>query len=101
MVNAGAKHYIPIDLEQSRLVGDEVLDYNNAYEPSFPNYFRLDGRISFKLNHKKFNTEFAFDVQNLTKHQNVLLESYDKESSEVRYDYQLGLFYVFLMRFQF
>ncbi len=101
VVNAGGKHYIPIDLEQSRLVGAEVSNYDEAYEPSFPNYFRLDGRISFKLNHKKFNTEFAFDVQNLTKHQNVLLESYDKESGEVRYDYQLGLFYVFLMRFQF
>lgn len=101
IVNAGGKHYIPIDLEQSRLTGGEIIDYDRAYEPSYPNYFRVDGRISFKLNRKKFNTELAFDVQNLTKHQNVLLESYDRESETIRYDYQLGLFYVFLIRFQF
>jgi hypothetical protein len=101
VVTAGGKHYIPVDLGQSRQIGAEILDYSKAYEPNYPNYFRLDGRISFKLNHKKFNTELAFDVQNLTKQQNVLLQSYDKESGNIRYDYQLGLFYVFLMRFQF
>jgi len=101
VVNAGGKHYIPVNLEQSRLLGAEVLDESKAYEPSYPNYFRLDGRISFKLNRKKFNTELAFDLQNITKHENVLLESYDKESGTIRYDYQLGLFYVFLIRFQF
>ena len=101
VVNAGGKHYIPIDLEQSRLLGTEVSDYSEAYKPSYPAYFRMDGRISFKLNRKKFNTELAFDLQNITKHQNVLLESFDKESGTIRYDYQLGLFYVFLIRFQF
>ncbi len=77
------------------------MDYSKAYEPNYPAYFRLDGRISFKLNHKKMNTEIAFDLQNLTNHKNVLLESYDVDTGEIVYDYQFGLFYVFLLRFQF
>ena len=101
VVNAGGKHYIPVDLEQSKTEGKKILDYTRAYEPSYPAYFRLDGRISFKLNRKKFNTEIAFDVQNITNHKNILLETYDVESATVKYDYQLGLFYVFLLRFQF
>jgi len=100
-VTAGGKHYIPVNLELSQLYGEKILDYSKAYEPNYPAYFRLDGRISFKLNHKKMNTEIAFDLQNLTNHKNVLLESYDVDTGEIVYDYQFGLFYVFLLRFQF
>ncbi len=101
IVNAGGKHYIPVDIGQSQIEGKKVLDYKNAFEPNYPDYFRLDGRISFKLNRKKFNTEIAFDLQNITNHKNILLENYDTKTSTVKYDYQLGLFYVFLLRFQF
>ena len=100
-VTAGGKHYIPVDLELSQYYGEKILDYDKAYEPAYPAYFRLDGRISFKLNHKKMNTEIALDVQNLSNHKNVLLESYDVSSGTIIYDYQFGLFYVFLLRFQF
>ena len=47
------------------------------------------------------NTEIALDVQNLSNHKNILLENYDVENAKVVYDYQFGLFYVFLLRFQF
>ncbi len=100
-VTAGGKHYIPVDLELSQYYGEKILDYTRAYEPSYPAYFRLDGRISFKLNHKKMNTEIALDVQNLSNHKNVLLETFDIDSGTLVYDYQFGLFYVFLLRFQF
>ncbi|MCF6366170.1 MAG: TonB-dependent receptor [Bacteroidales bacterium] len=100
-VYAGGKHYIPVDLEKSELAGTKILDYSQAYEPKFDDYFRIDGRIGFKLNSKKFNTEFAFDLQNITNHKNILLQSYDVDTNSVVYDYQLGLFYVFFIRFQF
>ena len=100
-VYAGGKHYIPIDLEKSKLMGRKILDYQNAYKPQYPPYFRIDCRMSFKLNRKKFNTEMAFDLQNITEHQNVLIETYDPNTASIKYDYQLGLFYVFLIRFQF
>lgn len=101
IVNAGGRHYIPVDLEKSQMAGVKVLDYNHAYEPQYPSYFRIDTRISFKLNRKRFNTEFAFDIQNITNHQNILLETYDPDTGTIKYDYQLGLFYFFLLRFQF
>jgi len=101
VVDAGGKHYIPVDLQASKLAGNKVLDYSEAYEPQYPSYFRTDSRLSFKLNRQKFNMELAFDLQNITKHQNILLETYDVASASIKYDYQLGLFYVFLLRFQF
>ncbi len=100
-VYAGGKRYIPIDFEASQLAGVEILDYTNAYEPQYNDYFRLDGRLGFKTNFKKFNAEFAFDLQNITNHKNVLLQNYDVETNTLVNDYQLGLFYVFFIRFQF
>lgn len=100
-VYAGGKHYIPVDLDASELAGSKVLNYSQAYEPKFDDYFRIDGRLGFKANFKKCNAELAFDVQNFTKHKNVLLQTYDVDSNSIVYDYQLGLFYVFLLRFQF
>jgi len=101
IVNAGGRHYIPVDLEKSQLANTRILDYEQAYLPQYPSYFRIDTRISFKLNRSKFNAELAFDLQNITQHQNILLETYDVESGSIKYDYQLGLFYFFLLRFQF
>ena len=100
-VYAGGKHYIPVNLEESELQGTKVLDYAQAYIPKYDDYFRIDARLGFKLNRKKFNTEFAFDLQNILNHKNVLLQTYDVESNSIVYDYQLGLFYVFFIRFQF
>jgi hypothetical protein len=101
VVNAGGKHYIPINFEESRQLGTKILDYRQAYEPQYPPYFRIDSRISFKLNLQKFNMEMALDLQNITEHQNILLENFDPRTASITYDYQLGLFYVFLLRFQF
>lgn len=100
-VYAGGKHYIPVDLEKSEAAKTQISDYSKAYDPQYPDYFRIDTRIGFKLNRKMFNTEFAFDLQNITNHKNILLQTYDVKSNSVVNDYQLGLFYVFFIRFQF
>ncbi len=100
-VFAGNKRYIPVDMEASKFYGVEILDYSQAFEPQYEPYFRLDGRISYNVNFKKVNAEFAFDVQNITNNKNVMLQSYNPETNQLRTDYQLGLFYVFLIRVQF
>jgi hypothetical protein len=100
-VYAGGKHYIPIDLQASEYAGKKIYDFGQAFEPRYPDYFRIDTRIGYKTNFKKFNAEVAFDLQNITNHKNVLLQSYNEKTNSIYYDYQLGLFYVFLIRFQF
>ncbi|MFO7790522.1 MAG: TonB-dependent receptor, partial [Bacteroidales bacterium] len=78
-----------------------VYDYAGAYAKRGPNYFRLDGRISLKLNGKKLSQEWALDVQNITNHQNVFNQTYDQSSNEVVYNYQQGFFPMFLYRLNF
>ena len=100
-VFAGGKRYIPVNMYASELAGKEVLDFTQAYDPQYNPYFRLDGRISYKMNFSKCNMEVAFDIQNLTKQENILLQTYDPTTNSIRNDYQLGMFYIFLIRVQF
>ncbi|MBI5217769.1 MAG: TonB-dependent receptor [Bacteroidia bacterium] len=101
IVSAGGKRYIPIDTALSRVAHAAVYDFARAYEKRYPDYFRIDVRAGMKFNFPKFNMEFGIDVQNITNHRNFFLESYDPKENKVNYDYQLGLFYIFLVRFQF
>ncbi len=101
VVSAGGKRYIPIDTALSKLASAAVYDTKHAYENRYPDYFRIDVRASFKFNFSKYNMEAGIDVQNITGHRNILLESYNVKKNRVDYDYQLGLFYIFLVRFQF
>ena len=100
-VKAGGKRFIPIDLQASRLKGEKVYLYAEAYRDRFPDYFRLDGRITLKLNFRKASTEFAFDVQNITDRKNVFLVNYNPGSGLLKYDYHLGTFYLALWRILF
>ena len=100
-VVAGNKRYIPVDMEASEFYGTEILDYSQAYESQYDPYFRIDGRISYLVNFKNVNAEIAFDIQNITNNQNILMQSYNPSTNMLRTDYQLGLFYVFLVRIQF
>ncbi|HBX52763.1 MAG: hypothetical protein A2275_08935 [Bacteroidetes bacterium RIFOXYA12_FULL_35_11] len=85
----------------SKLAHEAVYDFSQAYEKRYPDYFRIDARAGMKFNFRKFNMEPGFDVQNITNHRNVFLEAYNVERNTVSYDYQLGLLYIFLLRFQF
>ena len=100
-VYAGGKRYIPIDQALSELLGEEILIFEQAYKERMPDYFRLDIRAGYKINLKKLNIEMGFDIQNITQHKNVFMMSYDTKAKEIRYDYQLGLFYIALLRIQF
>ena len=83
MVSAGGKRYIPINLEQSILHGEAVYNYNEAYNPQFKGYFRVDLRISYRKNSRSISQEWSFDVQNLTNHDNIFMQRYDNHTQSV------------------
>lgn len=83
VVRAGGKRYIPINIEQSILYGDAVYNYDEAYNPQFKDYFRVDLRISYRKNSKSLSQEWSFDVQNLTDHDNIFMQRYDNNTKSV------------------
>ena len=98
---AGGKRYVPIDLEESRKQYKTVYNYEEAYEHKYNDYFCIDLRISFKLNGKKINQEWALDLQNVTNNKNIFRQVYNKQTGGLTTDYQTSFFPMFMYRINF
>ncbi len=101
LVWTGGRRYVPIDLDASRVNGEETLDLSSVYEQKYPDFFRMDLRLGFKRNKKRFTEEWALDVQNATNRQNFFAEEYNAATGEIQMFYQVGLFPVVLYRITF
>jgi hypothetical protein len=91
---AGGKRYTPIDLEASKLRGDEVRDVTRAFELQYPVYFRLDVKPGYRFNSKRVTHEFTVDIQNITRNLNVFQQTYDLVNKTIKTDYQLRFFVI-------
>lgn len=89
-VLAGGNRYLPIDAAASLENDGTVYDWENAFEERYPDYFRLNARISFHLNGRKINQEWALDLQNLTNHENIFTENWNNYQKQITTSYQMG-----------
>ncbi len=101
LVWAGGNRYLPINEELSIVEGKANYDWNRIYEKRYPDYFRLNARITYRLNGKKVNQEWALDLQNVTNHQNIFVENWDKQKQEVSRSYQMGFMPMMTYRIYF
>lgn len=88
---SGGLRYTPADSALSRQNQALVLDNTQPYRLQVPAYFRIDGRIAYRKNLKKFNYTIALDVQNATAYKNVRNQIYDYIAGQLVYSYQSGL----------
>ncbi|MFN8209228.1 MAG: carboxypeptidase-like regulatory domain-containing protein [Bacteroidales bacterium] len=98
---AGGKRYIPLDESTSRSTGKTVYDYGNAYSNRFADYFRMDIRISWKLNQKRISQEWSADIQNISNHKNILTQDFNSATLQPTYTYQMVFFPVGAWRVYF
>ncbi len=101
LTTAGGKRYTPYDVEESIITGEEQYQENKDYTLQHKDYFRLDTRIAFKQEGKKFTQEWALDIQNITNQKNVFTQAIDVKTGDINTNYQLGLFPVFQYRILF
>ena len=101
VVWSGGKRNYFIDLDKSNAAGETIYDYSKTYSERGKDYFRFDGRISFKMNGKKTTQEWALDITNLTNHKNVYSTFYDSGKKSIENVYQQGLFPMMLYRINF
>ncbi len=98
---AGGRRYVPIDEEQSKIEHRPVYLLDKAYEEQFPNYFRTDLKVYYKINMKKIYVEFAIDIQNLFNTQNIYSQNFNTSTGELYYTYQLGIYVIPQLRINF
>jgi hypothetical protein len=94
LTRAGGKRYIPINLEQSISTSETIREFDKAYVNKYKDYFRMDLKITYKINGKKISQEWLIDTQNITNHKNIFIEMFDPQSGKIRQEYQLGIFFV-------
>lgn len=90
MVYAGGNRYLEIDEEKSRMRDGVWYKWDQAYEKRYPDYFRLNGRITFRLNRSRMHHEWALDLQNMTNHRNVFVQNWNNEAEELSTAYQMS-----------
>ena len=101
MVFAGGHRKLPIDEEQS--LADNALRYkwSEVYSERFPDYFRLNGRITFRLNRSSFDHDWGLDLQNMTNRENIYVQNWDNNKKEVITHYQMGFMPMMTYRIYF
>ncbi|MFN6943935.1 MAG: TonB-dependent receptor [Cytophagaceae bacterium] len=90
VVLAGGRRYTPIDEPLSAIEGQAMFQEDEAYTLQYPEYRRIDVRISLRKSLKKFSHELSLDLINVTNRANVLTQTYDPARNQVIFETQLG-----------
>lgn len=101
ITTAGGKRFTPILLNESIAQGQTVRDNSRAFEGQFRDYFRMDFKITFRVNHKKVMEEWFIDFQNATNTRNIFWQDFNANTGRLSTSYQLGFFPNFNYRLQF
>ncbi len=98
---AGGLRSIPIDLQASQDKGEAVYDYSRAFADANADYYRVDLRIAFKMNRRKYSQEWAIDITNLTAHKNRFFDIYNPDTGKIEEASRMGIVPVMLWRIRF
>lgn len=100
-VEGGGRRYLPIDKEKSMQQSRAIYDWGNAYNHKFNDYFKINCRITYKINRNKLNQELAIEIGNVTNHRNIYSQLWDAKEEKLKTIYQFGFFPIMQYRIQF
>jgi len=103
---AGGQRYGLVDLEESALYNDLIYKDSLFNERQFRNYFRVDAKISWKLNTEKLTHEIGLDLVNVLGVENLLSLAYapnlaDPSAEPIAERQQLGFLPIFYYKIDF
>lgn len=97
----GGMHDHPINIEASQAAKTTIRDYSKTYAWQNPDYFRIDTKISYKINRKKHSVTWSLDLQNTTNHTNVWGSYYNPETGKIAYSTQAPLIPILAYKVEF
>ena len=75
--------------------------FDENYSGHLPNYFRLDARLGYTRNKKKWSWSLSLDIQNLTNQKNVQTESLSSTSVVKSVSYDFGILPIIIFETHF
>ncbi|MDG0973262.1 MAG: TonB-dependent receptor [Crocinitomicaceae bacterium] len=86
----GGQRYTPVHQDLSMQLGFPIYEEERTNALQYPDYFRADARIAFKVSTKKVTQEWAVDFRNITNHANLFTQEFDVTTGEFKDTYQIG-----------
>ncbi|GAB3011068.1 carboxypeptidase-like regulatory domain-containing protein [Spirosoma pulveris] len=87
----GGYRYTPVDVAESKRLGETVFVDTQSYTRQFPDYLRPDLRLSWKKNRPRSTRTLSLDLQNFINRRNIFSYYFDPASGLVRTNYANGL----------
>jgi len=87
----GGNRYTPINLEESIIKGEKVLEENQIFEKKGDDIFTANLGVTYRVNRKKVTHELKLDIQNVTNNQAVTGRYYNDREQTIKEYYQLSL----------
>jgi hypothetical protein len=97
----GGRRYIPVNLEASKVKGETVYDYSQAWKNKLDNLKQLNLAVSYRINRPKTSHEFVLDFLNVTNAKARNSEYYNKYTGNLEYYRQLDMIPNILYRIHF
>jgi len=102
----GGKWYGPADIAESNKQKELVVIDSLRNTQQFPDYFRADVKVNYRLNTKNITHEIGIDLVNVFNVRNVLALTYAPDENNdpaksIRREYQLGRLPLFYYRIAF
>ncbi len=103
---AGGKRYGYVDLAKSKLLNEIIYSDSLFNERQFRDYFRMDLKVSWKMNAKKLTHEIGLDLVNIFNTKNLLSLAYapnlaDPTAEPIAEKQQLGFLPIFYYKVDF
>lgn len=97
----GGRYLTPVDFAASQAAGENVYREDLAYTEKQSPYLRADLKLAYRKEFRKSTFEIAVDLQNISNHQNVFQQYYDRRTNKIVKTYQQGFFPVPMLRYTF
>lgn len=97
----GGRYLTPLNAEASRISGRAVFEQNRSFSQKQDNYLRADVKLSYRREFSKSTLEFSLDLQNVSNHQNIFNQQYNRRTNTIVTQYQQGFFPVPFVRYTF
>lgn len=79
----GGAYFTPIDLEASRLAGEEIRMDDQPFSQQGGDVFRLDLNFSYQINRPKTTQTLKLEIQNLSSHDALVEQYYNHYSGKI------------------
>ncbi len=87
---SGGQRYTPIDEAASLATQRNVYLNDLAFSQRFPDYWRTDLKLGYKMNGRRTTVEWSLEITNIFNQKNVFNQTFNRQTGESYFTYQLG-----------